>query len=185
MDKDYFMTERPVECSQCKKPIKVLYKEITSESMMCLQMCTECPILKQKLYGEASLTKNEEIGGEKESGLYCGHCKTSLESVKMGNPLGCSECYSVFSDLLLNELATAGQIPPYLKKMLATKKTHPIHMGKTPYKSLTIPSSSRLTALNEALNEALKIENYEQAAWLRDQIKTLTEKPNEGKESST
>ncbi|HEY5235244.1 MAG TPA: UvrB/UvrC motif-containing protein, partial [Rhabdochlamydiaceae bacterium] len=29
---------------------------------------------------------------------------------------------------------------------------------------------------NEALNEALKRENYEQAAMLRDQIKTLTEK---------
>jgi protein arginine kinase activator len=36
--------------------------------------------------------------------------------------------------------------------------------------------------LNEALNEALKRENYEQAAFLRDQIKALMEKTSdEGK----
>jgi len=51
-----------------------------------------------------------------------------------------------------------------------------LHLGKTPTKPVTIPTSSRLTALNEALNEALKKENYEQAAWIRDQIKALTEK---------
>lgn len=62
------------------------------------------------------------------------------------------------------------------------KKTQPLHVGKTPNKPLTIPSSSRLKTLNEALNEALKKENYEQAAWIRDQIKDLTEKgPNDGK----
>jgi len=32
-----------------------------------------------------------------------------------------------------------------------------------------------MASLNEALNEALKRENYEQAAWLRDQIKNLKE----------
>jgi protein-arginine kinase activator protein McsA len=35
-----------------------------------------------------------------------------------------------------------------------------------------------LTALNEALNEALKAENYEEAAMLRDQIKQIMEKKN-------
>jgi protein arginine kinase activator len=35
--------------------------------------------------------------------------------------------------------------------------------------------------LNEALNETLTREDYEQAAWLRDQIKELMEKADEGK----
>lgn len=87
-----------------------------------------------------------------------------------------------FSDVLINEIANAEKVPAYLRKALISKKTQPVHIGKTPHKPLTIPSSSRLTALNEALNEALKIENYEQAAWLRDQIKALTEKSDEGKE---
>jgi protein arginine kinase activator len=40
---------------------------------------------------------------------------------------------------------------------------------------LAINPSSRLLALNEALKETLSREDYEQAAWLRDQIKALTE----------
>jgi protein arginine kinase activator len=94
----------------------------------------------------------------------------------MGNPLGCSECYSVFSDVLISELISLERIPSRIKKDILAKKTQPLHLGKAPNKPLTIPSSSRLSALNEALNEALKKENYEQAAWIRDQIKDLTEK---------
>ena len=176
------MAERPVECSHCKKPIKVIYKEIVADSIICTEMCADCPVFQQKLHGEVLPVKKGEAPVDGESGLCCGNCKTSLEAVKMGNPLGCSECYSVFSDVLLNELATAEKLPLYLRKSISAKKTQPIHIGKTPHKPLTIPSSSRLTALNEALNEALKIENYEQAAWLRDQIKALTEKSDEGKE---
>jgi protein arginine kinase activator len=37
----------------------------------------------------------------------------------------------------------------------------------------------QLTTLNEALNEALEKEQYEQAAWLRDQIKEWKEKISE------
>jgi protein arginine kinase activator len=175
------MAERPVECSHCKKPIKVVYKEIVADSIVCTEMCADCPIFQQKLHGEMAPAKKSESQAEGEAGLCCGNCKTSLESVKMGNPLGCSECYAVFSDLLIAELANGEKLPLYLRKALSAKKTQPIHLGKAPNKPLTIPSSSRLTALNEALNDALKIENYEQAAWLRDQIKELTEKGDDGK----
>ncbi len=175
------MPERPVECSHCKKPIKILYKEINGDSTICTEMCADCPVYQEKLHGSLPPAGKGEPKAEKEAGLYCDNCKTSLESVKMGNPLGCSECYSVFSDMLINEIANAEKVPLYLRKALTAKKTQPLHIGKTPHKPLTIPSSSRLTTLNEALNEALKIENYEQAAWLRDQIKALTEKPHEGK----
>jgi protein arginine kinase activator len=79
-------------------------------------------------------------------------------------------------------LIATDRIPSRIKKEFPAKKTQPLHLGKSPNKPLTIPSSSRLTALNEALNEALKKENYEQAAWIRDQIKDLTEKgANDGK----
>ncbi|MBI3236688.1 MAG: UvrB/UvrC motif-containing protein, partial [Chlamydiales bacterium] len=91
------------------------------------------------------------------------------------------ECYSVFSDLLITELASAHKLPAQLKKSLSSKKGQAIHVGKSPGSDGIIPASSQLTTLNEALNDALKIENYEQAAWLRDQIKALTEKTDEGK----
>jgi protein arginine kinase activator len=170
------MPERPVECSHCKRSIKVIYKEIVDHSIIITEMCAECPVLQQKLHGQIAELQPREGLTETEAGLCCGHCRTTLESVKMGNPLGCSECYAIFADVLVSELITADKLPSRLKKDLQVKKIQPLHLGKSPGKSLTIPTSSRLTALNEALNEALRKENYEQAAWIRDQIKALTEK---------
>ena len=176
------MAERPVECSHCKKAIKVIYKEIVDTSIVCTEMCADCPLLQQRLHGQSLEPQSRERLTETEAGVCCGNCRTTLESIQMGNPLGCSECYAVFSDVLVSELIAADKIPSRIKKDVLAKKTQPLHIGKSPNKPLTIPSSSRLTALNEALNDALKRENYEQAAWIRDQIKALTEKgANDGK----
>lgn len=165
------MAERPVECSHCKKGIKVVYKEIVDKSIVITEMCGDCPVLQQKLRGQTTeLFPQPEGLIETEAGLCCGNCRTSLDSIKMGSPVGCSECYDVFADVLVSELIARKKLPA------GWKKNQPLHLGKTPNKPLTIPSSSRLTALNEALNEALKKENYEQAAWIRDQIKELKEK---------
>jgi|SRR3984957_1481711 len=176
------MPERPVECSHCKKNIKIIYKEIVDNSIICTEMCADCPLLQQKLHGQITEQTSREGRAETEAGLYCENCRTSLESIKMGNPLGCSECYAVFADVLISELIGADKLPARIKRDILNKKTQPLHLGKTPNKPLTIPTLSHLTTLNEALNEALKKENYEQAAWIRDQIKALTEKGvNDGK----
>jgi protein arginine kinase activator len=172
------VSERPLECSHCKKPVKILYKEIVQNSIARTEMCEDCPILQQRLHGTPPKLEGKS---EAEMGLCCGRCGTSLDSVKMGNPLGCVECYSVFGDLLIHELILQNRIPERLKKSLASNKNQPIHSGKSPEKAVHIPATSQLTALNEALNEALKKENYEQAAWLRDQIKALMEKRNDTK----
>ena len=104
--------------------------------------------------------------------LECGNCGTTLEEVRRGHRLGCSECYTVFEDILLIEIQAANRLPP---RISPNKKSLPIHIGRAPGESLAINLSSRLLALNEALNETLSREDYEQAAWLRDQIKALTE----------
>jgi protein arginine kinase activator len=174
------MAERPVECSHCKKPIKISYKEVIGEAVFCTDMCADCPIFQQKLHGQ-SVPVSPECWAEGETGLCCGNCLTTLESIKTGNPLGCSNCYAIFGDLLLGEMAASDHLPYRMKKEISSKKSLPVHIGKSPSKTLSIPASSRLTALNEALNEALKRENYEQAAWLRDQIKELMDNPNERK----
>jgi len=170
------MAERPIECSHCKKPIAVTYKEILDTSITCNEMCATCPILEQKLHGYSSKTAFHE--SHAETGMCCGNCRTTLESIKMGNPLGCSECYAIFADILVTELTSTGKIPLQLLKAAKNRKNQPLHLGKSPNKSARIPSSNRLVALNEALNDALKKENYEQAAWLRDQINALLGKNN-------
>jgi len=174
------MTERPVECSHCKRPVKVNYKEIVDDSIIETVMCIECPILQQKLHRYVHPSGTIKDFSERETGLCCGNCGTSLESLQTGNPLGCIECYAVFEDALIAQLLSSNMISPRLNPETLTKKSRSLHMGTSPHKPITMAPSSHILALNEALNEALKRENYEQAAWLRDQIKAL-EKPHDGK----
>jgi protein arginine kinase activator len=163
------MTERSIECGECKRPVKVIYKEIIGTTVTCTDMCAECPILKPKLHGDTPTSKS----GERS--LCCGVCGTSLESVKVGQPVGCSECYTVFADYIVSELIDASGIPSSLKKKAQTQKLQTLHIGRSPQQSGSPVLSSKLASLNEALNEAVKKENYEQAASIRDQIKALTD----------
>lgn len=163
--------ERPLECSGCKKKIAVKYTEIVGKSIQHTCMCADCPELQRRLNGIPHGEKGGIMG--EGTGLACGNCGTTLESIRHGNLLGCAMCYEVFHDILVNELVSGDRIP----QKLLSKKAIPLHTGRIPGEVQEINSSSRLLALNEALNETLKREDYEQAAWLRDQIKALTESP--------
>jgi protein arginine kinase activator len=167
------MPERPLECGECKKPIAVQYTEIVGNSITQTCMCKDCPELQRRLHG-MPVIKTEEGIVDAGTGLACGNCGTTLEALRVGASLGCSECYEVFEDLILPEMLAAGKLPPRLG---TAKKNVPVHIGRSPGESQELNPSLRLLALNEALNETLKKEDYEQAAWLRDQIKALTEQP--------
>lgn len=170
--------DRPLECSECRKPISVIYTEIVGGAITRTSMCADCPELHRRLYGAPVHHPGETL--ESTTGLACGNCGTTLESLRVGIPLGCSVCYEVFDDVLIGEMLASEKIPP---RITTVKKSIPIHIGRAPGESQEMNPSLRLLALNEALNETLKKEDYEQAAWLRDQIKALTENP-EGKNDS-
>lgn len=172
--------DRPFECTECHRPISVIYTEIVGNTMTHTGMCAECPILRLRLFGtpHVEFSSNKNVA---ETGLACANCGTTLDAIRLGSPLGCGECYKVFDDVLLPEMLAAHTIP---QRVATNKKSIPVHIGRTPGEIQEISPSLRLLALNEALNEMLKTEDYEQAAWLRDQIKALTEKTessNEGK----
>ncbi len=163
--------ERPLECSECKKPLMVCYTEVIGHNITHTYMCADCPELQRRLRGTAA-SQSGGLTAANVGGLACGNCGTTLEALRVGAPLGCSECYTVFEDVLLSELLTLGKIPP---RLATTKKSIPLHIGRAPGEPQEMNASLRLLALNEALSETLKREDYEQAAWLRDQIKALTE----------
>ncbi len=166
--------DRPLECSECKKPIAVRYTEIIGTSVTRTSMCADCPELQRRLHGAPASNAIGTTQDEAATGLACGNCGTTLEALRVGTPLGCSLCYEVFDDILLSEMLSSGKIPA---RIVPTKKSIPIHIGRAPGEIKEMNPSLRLLALNEALSETLKREDYEQAAWLRDQIKALTEKP--------
>jgi len=154
------MEERPLECSRCEKEADVTYSEIVGKMVTTVRMCRDCPVLKQKLQGHEATER-----------ICCEHCKTSLESIITGNPLGCKECYVVFQDILCEQLLEMDLLSPRLKSNHST-----LHTGQSPAPATINTQTKRLSTLNQALSEALTSENFEQAAWIRDQISTLKEK---------
>jgi len=165
--------ERPLECGECKKPISVLYTSIIGGTMTQTTMCADCPELQRRLFS-GHVHQITTSHTDSTTVLACGNCGTTLDALRVGTPLGCSTCYEVFNDVLIGELLAAKRIPP---RITPNKKSIPIHIGRSPGESIEMNPSLRLLALNEALNETIKSEDYEQAAWLRDQIKALTENP--------
>lgn len=167
--------ERPLECTECKKNIAVRYTEIVGKSIVHTSMCADCPELQRRLHGSKHF--EESFSTLRETGVVCGNCGTTLQAILVGTPLGCSQCYEVFADTIISELISEEKIPA---RALTSKKVITLHVGRNPGEIPEISPSTRLLALNEALSETLKLEDYEQAAWLRDQIKALTEKSDKG-----
>ena len=169
------MTDRPVECGHCQKQIKVIYKELNGQTPICSEMCSDCPVLEEKLHGDSDSNcfKNKE--GE-DSKLHCANCLTTLESIRTGNPLGCSNCYAVFGDILIDDLLLQNKVSPCIQRDTQSKRFEKLHIGKSPQKTTSISSEEFLKSLNLELQEALEKENYEHAASLRDQIKDLAAK---------
>lgn len=98
--------------------------------------------------------------------LHCEKCGSSFNDIVSSGRIGCADCYETFYDKLL----------PLLERIHG--KTN--HVGKIPngfeveeIKEEKTPEKSELETLKEELDEAVKQQNYEQAAVLRDKIKEL------------
>lgn len=169
------MEERPLECSQCKNPPSVIYQEVLGDQTTVYQMCSQCPVLKKKLGSKKQV--NGTLNSSLENSLSCHSCQTTLESVLLGSDLGCKHCYRVFQDVISDRLSLDNAIASDLKETQRGKE--PFHLGKSPSSQMSELNANRLRTLSEALSEALIRENYEQAAWLRDQMDSLTKKTDE------
>jgi protein arginine kinase activator len=169
------MSEKPIECGQCKKPVTIIYKKIAKNLKIYTETCQDCPCLQNKL-GIVSNPFNET---KKE---LCPKCGVELEMVKMGHPLGCEKCYETFAFFIIQELIVTDSIPPFIiEKYNTPPKTENhlqiLHFGKSPKTFAQQTDSSQIDFLHEALTTALEKENYEQAALLRDQINSLKGNP--------
>ena len=167
--------ERPLECSECKKPITIHYSKIEKEQCTRTAMCDDCPELQRRLQGSATEGHSHQVEGL-EAGLTCGDCGITLQIVRTGHQLGCSHCYEVFGNAITLELHARHKLPPVSQPHT---KSIPLHIGRAPGEVTEVNPSLQLIALNEALSEMLKREDYEQAALIRDQINALTEQEGE------
>ncbi|MBI3316270.1 MAG: UvrB/UvrC motif-containing protein [Candidatus Omnitrophica bacterium] len=171
-------------CDECgKNKATVHLTEIVNEQITKLNLCESCAKEKgsdaEQHFGIADLLAalsdvqtTPEPGGTVVKNK-CGHCGLTYEDFKKVGRLGCSECYTVFRSSLA----------PLLKRIHGSNQ----HMGKSPspdhlkeQKALS-KLHEDLRTVKEELQKAVKREEFEEAAALRDKIKFLEKKIKENK----
>ena len=154
-----------MKCDVCQtQEASVFLTEIVQGKMKKANLCPACA--KAKDVEQSGFGLVEALGlasAELEMtpvGTKCPVCGFSQTDFKKTGRFGCSNCYDVFADLLA----------PMLKSM--HKGTQ--HIGKKPADFERLAEQSRkLDALRTDLDAAVKAEEYEKAATLRDQLKQL------------
>jgi protein arginine kinase activator len=95
----------------------------------------------------------------------CEFCGSSMNEIIQSGHVGCAKCYETFYD----------QLEPTLQRVHGALE----HTGKTPAADPAAQARKQreqaLAALREQIAAAVKVEQYEEAARLRDEIRILEE----------
>jgi protein arginine kinase activator len=163
-------------CTICKeKPATVHLTQIVGDKMQKLDLCEDCAKTKgindPTSFGLADLDLVLGLGAsqqiEQAAGgveLKCPRCGFTQADFKKSGRLGCPECYKTFAE--------------GLSGLLKTMHKSTRHTGKAPEAlRATRENADRLKTLQIKLARAIKDENYEQAAQVRDEIKQLAGRP--------
>jgi protein arginine kinase activator len=164
-------------CTICKeKPATVHLTQIVGDKMQKLDLCEDCAKTKgindPTSFGLADLDLVLGLGAsqqlEQAAGgveLKCPRCGFTQADFKKSGRLGCPECYVTFAE--------------GLRGFLKTMHKGTRHTGKAPEAlRATRENADRMKTLQAKLAKAIKDENYEQAALVRDEIKQLTGRPS-------
>lgn len=99
--------------------------------------------------------------------ISCKNCGITLTEFKEKGLLGCSECYKNFSST----------VNPVIYRVQGKVE----HVGKIPKKSgKGIIERKRIIKLKEELQKAIALEDYEEAAKIRDKIRVFENNEKEG-----
>lgn len=91
--------------------------------------------------------------------LRCDKCGSTFNDIVRSGKIGCGDCYSTFYDKLL----------PSLERLHGRTS----HEGKIPNCIVEVPDKTEKEKLQDELDEAVKSQDYEKAAELRDKIKGM------------
>lgn len=158
-------------CDICgKSQATVHLTEIIDDNMTELHLCEECAQKKgaqmETHFGLADLLAGlADLGGQftktkKEIKIKCPRCGLTYDDFKKIGRLGCGECYSAFREALL----------PLLKRIHGSTQ----HYGKSPKKvTKVVKIKNELQDLKNKLQKAIQLEEFEEAARLRDKIREM------------
>lgn len=187
-------------CDNCNKnEATIHYTEVVNGVKNERHLCSECmQELDYGIEGEFPLSKlirgilsahlgnNGQETDEPLMQIKCNKCEmTYNEFTKLGK-FGCAECYSVFGPLIMENIKkiqghsthTGKQYKRYIDKenKEIEKQYSDISTAKVEKLRKKISDKEEIDAMEKQLKEAIKIEDYEEAARLRDAIKLVKER---------
>ncbi|VBB08494.1 uvrb/uvrc motif [Lucifera butyrica] len=160
-------------CDECKKnPACVHVTKITNNQKVERHLCEQCA---QSL-GEMKVSLNTSFsvhdflkgmfshdfmeGNHFHNEAACPNCGMTYTDFSRGGKIGCGTCYQVFAD----------RLEPLIRRIHGTCG----HTGKVPKRTGgTIEVKQRLKRLRQELERYVAHEQYEQAAKVRDEIRSL------------
>lgn len=162
-----------MKCDLCKEAEATVHlTQIISGAMQKIDLCEACAKAKGVSdptgfsLADLLLGLGQEEGSGKTSPpeIRCPNCGMTQSDFKKSGRLGCAQCYETFSDGLA----------PLLKGMHKGEQ----HIGKNPPKQKeNLGIEDRLKQLRKDLEIAIKSEDFEEAAELRDRIRKLEKEP--------
>ena len=157
-------------CQDCnERPAMIVYTQIVDDEKIVLRLCKECAEkrgLKSSFassdfpVGDLLAGMAEESGSEETEDmkkLACALCGLTYADFKKSAKLGCSECYDIFAEGLKG----------LLRKIHGSNQ----HLGKVPdFEKEDFERKKEIRKLRENMKKAIKAEDFEKAAALRDTI---------------
>lgn len=165
-----------MKCDGCKKnEANLVLHMITNGQVATRTLCMECARKAHEEMAQAFSTMGMTLGGMEElrtaavpehkeelhlPRMICTSCRTAYENIDQDTVFGCLKCYEAFHDQVIGYLSDLkGQEEP--KTVESVSAVQPIP-----------PATEQ--ELRERMEEALKTEDYERAAVLRDRLKEYT-----------
>lgn len=158
-------------CDQCKERDAVLnLTQIVDNAVTQLHLCEKCAAergiettvsMPKHPLGDFLQAVQQQATAMPGDAVRCAYCGTSLRDFRASGRLGCAQCYGAF-DQSLRDL---------LRRVHGSAK----HVGRdyqVPHPEL-LDKETTLGALRDRLQTAVQREEFETAASLRDQIRTL------------
>lgn len=157
-------------CDICHKNVATVHlTEIINEKVMELHICQKCANLKtDELKHQLSISDFlaslvDKPAPRSKIPPACPLCGLTFGEFKKQGRLGCHRCYQTFKDYLL----------PLFRKIHGAVQ----HVGKFPQAvGPDIIIERRLEELKTRLARSVKLEEYEEAAKIRDEIRELEKK---------
>ena len=160
-------------CTVCTKAYATIHildlrdGSIVEEQHLCagcaesagMMVTQKVPPLKLHHAEMLDLIGNIKSGETRRENLVCPACNLTAAEFKVRGRMGCARCYDIFKSALI----------PLLERVHDATS----HRGRFPGQGSTAaePQTNMLTDLRNRLTAAVRAENYEEAAHLRDQIR--------------